>query len=322
MTQDILLGVDLGGTKIEIAALDAQGRFLLRERVHTPQGDYGATVDAIAALVRRAEAGLPIDRAAGPLPLGIGIPGSVSPVTGLIRNANSTVLNGQRLQADLEQRLGRPVRAHNDANCLAVSEAVDGAGAGERVVFAVILGTGVGAGIAIRGADWLGRNAIAGEWGHNPLPWLRGSAMWREWPGPACWCGQTGCLETWLSGPGFSADHAAQTGVIEPAHAIVAAMRAGDPRARASFIRYCDRLARGLAHVINLLDPDVIVLGGGMSNVQELYDEVPLRWSSWVFSDGVSTMLRPAAHGDSSGVRGAAWLWRPGATGKEMGWVV
>ena len=312
MTGDILLGIDLGGTKIEIAALDAQGQFLLRERAPTPQSDYAGTLEAIATLVARTEAGLPASFASGTLPLGVGIPGSTSPATGLIRNANSTVLNDKPLQMDLEQRLGRPVRVHNDANCLAVSEAVDGAGAGVRMVFGVILGTGVGAGIAIDGADWLGRNAVAGEWGHNPLPWLRDASAWREWPGPTCWCGQRGCLETWLSGPGFAADHATHSGLNIGAPDIVAAMRAGDAQARASFIRYCDRLARGLAHVINLLDPDVIVLGGGMSNVREVYDEVPKRWGAWVFSDAVRTLLRPSMHGDSSGVRGAAWLWRRG----------
>lgn len=310
VASDILLGVDLGGTKIEIAALDAQGRFLLRERLPTPRGDYAATLEAIAELVRRAEARLGRAEGSARLPLGVGIPGSASPVSGLIRNANSTVLNGMPLHADLERRLGRPVRVHNDANCLAVSEAVDGAGAGARVVFGVILGTGVGAGIAIDGKDWLGRNAVAGEWGHNPLPWQRTSAAWREAPGPLCWCGRQGCLETWLSGPGFAADHAAHTGRRIAAQDVVAAMRAGDAAARASFIRYCDRLARGLAHVVNLLDPEVIVLGGGMSNVRELYDEVPRRWGAWVFSDSVQTRLCGAAHGDSSGVRGAAWLWR------------
>ncbi len=299
------LGLDLGGTKIEIAALDGEGRFLLRQRCDTPQGDYAATIESIAGLVEAADAQLGCR-----LPLGAAIPGSVSPLSGLIRNANSTVLNGRPLLHDLEQRLARPVRLHNDANCLAISEAVDGAGQGARVVFAVILGTGVGAGIAIDGVDWLGCNAVAGEWGHNPLPWPRSSAAWRELPGPRCWCGLQGCIETWLSGPGFAADHAAHTGQQRSAKDLIAAMRAGDSAARASFIRYADRLARSLAQVINLLDPDVIVLGGGMSNVSELYDEVPRRWGAWVFSDTVRTRLLPAQHGDSSGVRGAAWLWR------------
>ncbi len=307
------LGLDLGGTKIEVAALDGDGRFLLRERCDTPQGDYAATIEAIAALVAAADAQLGCR-----LPLGAAIPGSVSPVSGLIRNANSTVLNGRPLLQDLQWRLDRPVRLHNDANCLAISEAVDGAGQGARVVFAVILGTGVGAGIALDGADWLGRNAVAGEWGHNPLPWPRLPSAWRELPGPRCWCGLQGCIETWLSGPGFAADHFARIGQLREqrqgqqrsAKELIAAMRAGDSAARASFIRYADRLARALAQVINLLDPDVIVLGGGMSNVTELYDEVPRRWGAWVFSDTVRTRLLSAQHGDSSGVRGAAWLWR------------
>ena len=305
MAERLLLGVDLGGTKIEVAVLDARGAFLLRERRATPQGDYSATVEAIAALVEQADAAM-----GQRLPLGVAIPGSVSPVSGLIRNANSTALNGRPLQRDLEQRLNRPVRLHNDANCLAISEAVDGAGQGARMVFGVILGTGVGAGIAIHGTDWLGCNAVAGEWGHNPLPWPRLAPAWNELPGPRCWCGLHGCIETWLSGPGFTADHAMQTGQQATAPDLIAAMRSGDAAARARFIRYCDRLARALAHVINILDPDIIVLGGGMSNVPELYVEVPLRWGAWVFSDAVGTRLRAAQHGDSSGVRGAAWLWR------------
>lgn len=307
--QTVYLGIDLGGTKIEVAALDGDGRFLLRERCDTPQGNYAATIEAIAALVAAADGQLGCR-----LPLGAAIPGSVSPVSGLIRNANSTVLNGRPLQRDLEHALARPVRLHNDANCLAISEAIDGAGQGARVVFAVILGTGVGAGIAIDSADWLGCNAVAGEWGHNPLPWPRLPSAWRELPGPRCWCGLQGCIETWLSGPGFAADHFARIGQMRDqqrsAKALIAAMRTGDSAARASFIRYADRLARALAQVINLLDPEVIVLGGGMSNVAELYDEVPRRWGAWVFSDTVRTRLLPAQHGDSSGVRGAAWLWR------------
>ncbi len=308
MQADLHLGVDLGGTKIEVAALDAQGRFLLRERRSTPQGDYAGTLRVMAELVAMADARLG-RTGTDALPVGVAIPGSLSPTSGLIRNANSTALNGRPLLHDLEQALARPVRVRNDANCLAVSEAVDGAGQGARVVFGVILGTGVGAGIAIDGVDWLGANAIGGEWSHNALPWPRPHTAWREWPGPPCWCGKSGCIETWLCGPGFAADHAAHSGQILTAPAIIAAMRAGDAAARASFIRYCDRLARGLAVIINILDPDVIVLGGGMSNVAELYAEVPLRWRAWVFSDAVRTQLRPALHGDSSGVRGAAWLW-------------
>lgn len=305
---DWLLGVDLGGTKIEVALLDAQGQFQLRERLPTPSGDYAATLATIAALVERADARA---EAAGQprLPLGMAIPGAVSALTGRVKNANSLALNGQDLQHDLALRLQRPVRLQNDANCLAVSEAVDGAGAGAAMVLGVILGTGSGAGIAIDGRAWRGRNSVGGEWGHNPLPWLR--AEWGEWPGPACWCGQTGCIEAWASGPGWAAAHQRETGESRTTEQIVAAMRAGEARARASFERQADRLARALAHVINLLDPEVIVLGGGLSNIGELYEAIPARWGQYVFSDAVQTDLRPARHGDSSGVRGAAWLWRP-----------
>lgn len=311
-----LLGVDLGGTKIEVALLDAAGQFQLRERLPTPAGDYAATLATIAALVERADARA---AAAGQprLPLGMAIPGAVSALTGRIKNANSLALNGQDLQGDLARRLQRPVRLQNDANCLAVSEAVDGAGAGAALVLGVILGTGTGAGIALDGRAWAGRNGVAGEWGHNPLPWLR--ADWNEpgeqggaGPGPACWCGKTGCIEAWVSGPGWAAAHRRETGEVRSPEQIVAAMRAGDATARASFERQADRLARALAHVIDLLDPEVIVLGGGLSNIAEFYDEIPARWGAWVFSDAVSTPLRRAQHGDSSGVRGAAWLWRDG----------
>ncbi len=294
------LGIDLGGTKIEIAALAPDGAFLLRERRATPQGDYRGTLQAIADLVTRAEQRL----GAHGLPLGIGMPGSLSPLTGRVRNANSTVLNGQSLRDDLQALLGRPLRLENDANCLALSEATDGAGAGTEVVFAAILGTGVGAGIAVRGQVLRGRNGIAGEWGHNPLPLASAGELAR----PACWCGRRACLESWLSGPGFAADHAAVTGQQLDAEQIVAAMRAGDAAAQASFERYAGRLARALAQLINILDPDVIVLGGGMSNVAELYQAVPRLWLPHVFSDSVRTRLAPARHGDSSGVRGAAWL--------------
>lgn len=306
---DWLLGIDLGGTKTEVALLDAQGRFQLRERLPTPGGDYAATLETIAALVARADARA---AAAGQprLPLGLAIPGAVSALSGRIKNANSLALNGQDLQGDLERRLQRPLRLQNDANCLAVSEAVDGAGAGAALVLGVILGTGTGAGIAIEGRAWRGRNAVAGEWGHNPLPWPR--AEWGEWPGPACWCGKTGCIEAWVSGPGWAAAHRRETGEVATTEQIVAAMRAGEPQARASFERQADRLARALAHVIDLLDPEVIVLGGGLSNIAELYEALPARWGAWVFSDAVQTPLRPARHGDSSGVRGAAWLWRDG----------
>lgn len=296
------IGVDLGGTKIEVAVLDEMGAFLLRERCATPQGSYAAVLDAIAGLVASAEARL----GQHSLPLGIGIPGSLSPLTGYVRNANSTMLNGHPLREDLQERLGRPVRLENDANCLALSEATDGAGKGAQVVFAAILGTGVGAGVVVNGQVLHGRNGVAGEWGHNPLPLAAADELAR----PVCWCGRTACLETWVSGPALSADHKQATGQMLAAEAIVNAMRAGDPEAQASFERYTMRLARALAQVVNVLDPDVIVLGGGMSNVRELYERVPRLWAAYVFSDQILTALRPAAHGDSSGVRGAAWLSR------------
>ena len=294
------LGIDLGGTKIEIAAMDAQGALLLRERCATPQGDYAGTLGAIAGLVARAEAHL----GATGLPLGMGIPGSLSPVTGRVRNANSTVLNGQPLREDLQALLARPIRFENDANCLTLSEAADGAGAGAEVVFAAILGTGVGAGIAVRGQLLHGRNGVAGEWGHNPLPPASADELAR----PACWCGRRACLESWLSGPGLAADHLHCTGQALRAEQIVTRLREGDAAAQDSLARYAGRLARALAQIINVLDPDVIVLGGGMSNVTELYTQVPRLWAPHVFSDSVRTALLPARHGDSSGVRGAAWL--------------
>ena len=301
---DSLIGVDVGGTKIEAAVLSRDdGAVRWRERMATPAGDYEATLRAIAALVKR------VDEALGTqgLPVGFGIPGCLSPATGLVKGANSTVLNGRPLDRDLERVLGRSVRIANDANCLAVSEAVDGAAAGARVVFAAILGTGVGAGLAIDGRAWPGAQGIAGEWGHNPAPWLaadEGVAM------PACWCGRGACNETLLSGPGFAADHVRHGGESFAAAQIVEAAAAGDATSRASLDRYVDRLARALAQVINLLDPDAIVLGGGMSNALALYERVPPRWAPHVFSDVVTTPLKRAHHGDSSGVRGAAWLWR------------
>lgn len=296
----IRLGIDLGGTKIEIAALDGQGAFLLRERVRTPRGDYGATLRAVADLVRAAEARLGVHG----LPLGMGIPGSLSPATGRVRNANSTVLNGQPLREDLQRLLARPVRLENDANCLALSEATDGAGAGAEVAFAAILGTGVGAGIVVNGKLLHGCNGIAGEWGHNRLPPRLGETRTER----RCWCGRTDCVECWLSGPGLAADHAEHGGGRLTAEEVVAAMRAGDAAAAAAFERYAARLAQALAAVINVLDPQVIVLGGGLSQVEELYERVPGLWVPQVFSDQVRTTLRPARYGDSSGVRGAAWL--------------
>jgi len=295
----MLIGVDLGGTKIEAAALSERGEILARERVATPREDYHAGVRAIATLVEGLEARL--GRARG---VGVGTPGSLSPTTGLIRNANSTWINGRPLGRDLEAALGRPVRMENDANCLAVSEAADGAGAGSRLVFAVILGTGCGAGLAIDGRALGGRNAIAGEFGHNPLPWSSGPV---EHPGPACWCGRRGCIETFLSGPGFARLHGVR-GVT--AKNIVTAARAGETEALASFEAYRDRLARSLAAVVNLLDPDVIVLGGGLSNVDEIYDGLSALIARHVFADQSHTPVARALHGDSSGVRGAAWLWR------------
>lgn len=299
----MLIGLDWGGTKIEGVALDENGDTLMRERTPTPRDDYDGCIRSVLGLVEKFE------RATGrSASVGLGVPGSLSPVTGLMRNANSTWMNGRRLQPDLETALGRPVRIENDANCLAVSEAVDGAAAGARVTLAVIIGTGCGSGVAIDGRPLTGRNAIAGEFGHNPLPWAAGP---HEHPGPACWCGKRGCLESFLSGPGFARDHALTTGVATRAEEIVSQARAGDPGARASLTRYVDRLARGLATIVNILDPDMIVLGGGMSNVDELYGELPDRIAGYAFADAIDTPVARAAHGDSSGVRGAAWLWKP-----------
>ena len=293
------IGIDLGGTKIEVIALDAEGRERFRHRVPTPRGDYGATVEAVASLVAQAEI------VVGPSTVGVGMPGVVSPATGLVKNANSTWLNGRPLFEDLAARLDRPVRLANDANCFALSEATDGAAAGLPAVFGVILGTGVGGGLVVNGRVVTGANAIAGEWGHNPLPWPDAD----EWPGPPCYCGRTGCLETFLSGPGLARDHQAMTGrEIDPA-GIVAGAAAGDDDAGESVSRYERRLARGLASVINVFDPDAIVLGGGLSNIARLYERVPRLWIEFVFSDVVVTKLVQAVHGDSSGVRGAAWLW-------------
>ena len=298
-----LLGIDLGGTKIEIAALAPDdGRFLLRERIATPVG-YDAVLAAMGALVARAESQLGVRG----LPLGVGIPGCISAATGVVQGANTTTLNGRPLDRDLARLLHRPVRLDNDANCLAASEAVDGAGTGARVVFAAILGTGVGAGIAIDGQAWSGANGIAGEWGHNPAPRLPED---RGLPMPHCWCGRGMCLETLLSGPGLAADHLRHGGAELDARQIAVQAADGEPAAQASLQRHAERLAMALAQVINLLDPDVIVLGGGLSNIESLLHEVPLRWQRHVFAERVSTPLRSAQHGDSSGVRGAAWLWR------------
>jgi fructokinase len=274
-----------------------------RLRLETPRGDYRGTVDAIVNAVDT------LERRAGTRgSVGIGIPGTMSTATGLVKNANSVWLIGMPLQADLEQRLGREVRIANDANCFAVSEATDGAAAGYEVVFGVIVGTGTGAGIVVRGEVLTGPNGIAGEWGHNPLPWPADA----EWPGPPCYCGRHGCIETFLSGPGMQADYERHSGRRLTSTTIVEQAVTGDAIARATLSRYAERMARALASVINMLDPGVIVLGGGMSNIATLYTDVPRLWSSFVFSDGIVTKLVPARHGDSSGVRGAAWLWPAG----------
>jgi fructokinase len=296
----VRLGVDLGGTKIEIVALDETGKELLRRRLATPRDDYAATVAAVQDLVAAAERDV-----GARCTVGIGTPGAMSSVSGTLKNSNSTWLNGQPLKRDLEQALGREIRMANDANCFALSEAVDGAGAGGDVVFGVILGTGVGGGIVVRHHVLTGANAIAGEWGHNPLPFPRAE----DQPAPACYCGQHGCVETYLSGPGMKRDHAQHGSPQADPPAIVAGAHNGDAACEATLARYEDRLARALAQVINLLDPDVIVLGGGMSNIGRLYDSVPRLWRPYVFSDHVATSLARNVHGDSSGVRGAAWLW-------------
>ncbi len=293
-------GVDLGGTKIELLALSSDGQEVFRERVATPQGDYEGTLSAIVGLVHRAEGKLGSKGT-----LGIGAPGAVSRRTGRLKNSNSLCLNDRPLREDLEARLSRPVRLANDADCFALSEASDGAGQGHPVVFGVILGTGVGGGIVVHGRLLQGPNAIAGEWGHNPLPWPSGE----ECEGPACYCGRRGCIETYLSGPGLAADDLRVAGKGRTGPQIVAASEQGDPTAEASMARYEERLGRALAHVINLIDPDVIVLGGGVGQCDRLYRNVPKYWGDFVFSDAVETQLKPPVHGDSSGVRGAAWLW-------------
>ena len=281
------IGVDLGGTKIEAIALEGS-REVLRKRVAAPRGDYAATIEAVASLVREMGEGS----------VGVGIPGALSRVTGLVKNANSTWLIGKPLEQDLEHAIQRKVRLENDANCFALSEAVDGAGKGAQVVFGVILGTGVGGGIVAHGKLLTGANAIAGEWGHNPLP----APTANDLPLPVCYCGRAGCIETYLSGPGLTRDYQRATGAtLRPEEIVLLADEALE--------RYEERLARSLASVINILDPEVIVLGGGMSNVARLYTEVPRLWSKYVFSDRVATRLARNIHGDSSGVRGAAWLW-------------
>jgi fructokinase len=290
------IGIDLGGTKIEGIALAADGREAARRRIPSPTGNYEATVRAVADLARALEA-----QAGGIGTVGVGMPGAISPMSGVVKNANSTWLIGKPFDRDLAAALGRPVRVMNDANCVALSEATDGAAAGARVVFGIILGTGVGGGIVIDGKPLVGADAIAGEWGHNPLPWPREG----EWPGPPCYCGRTGCIETFLSGPGLARDDGRRLAGEEVAR------RAGDgeAQAQASLARYADRLARSLAAVVNILDPDVVVLGGGLSRLDLLYATLPELLARHLFSDRVATRILPPVHGDASGVRGAAWLW-------------
>jgi fructokinase len=293
------IGIDLGGTKIEVIALAQDGSESHRHRIDTPRG-YEATLAGIAGLVRDAEARV------GDASVGIGIPGVISPATGLVKNANSIALNGHTFDSDIGALLGREVRVENDANCFALSEAVDGAGAGQGVVFGAILGTGCGGGVVVDGKVVRGRNRVTGEWGHNPLPWPHID----EIPGRHCWCGHWGCLETWVAGPSLARDCDGEG--AHDASGLPARAAAGEARARAALDRHADRLARGLAQVINLLDPDVIVLGGGLSNMQHLYTALPALIARYVFSDFVHTPVVRNVHGDSSGVRGAAWLWPPG----------
>lgn len=313
------IGIDLGGTKIEGIALE-DGLEVARVRIPAPHGDYERTLAAIAGLVDEIErTGRQAAGARPPAPpiasvaasIGIGIPGTLSSATGLVKNANSTWLNGRPLQADLERRLGRTVRIANDANCFAISEATDGAGAGADVVFGVIVGTGTGAGVVVRGQVLGGPNGVAGEWGHNPLPWPDDEDL----PPSPCYCGKHGCIETYLCGPALARDHERHTGAVLTAEQVAERAAAGDPDAVATLARYAPRMARAFASVINVLDPDVIVLGGGLSNIAYLYEQVPRLWDEWVFGcsgagprDRVRTRLLRARHGDASGVRGAAWL--------------
>ncbi len=298
MSQDLRIGIDLGGSKIEGIVIDAVGRELARRRIPTPSGDYRGTIEAVTTLVRELERPF-----AATARVGIGTPGAVSPARGVIKNANSTCLNGRPFHEDMAESLGRPVRIANDADCFTLSEATDGAAAGAAIVFGVILGTGVGGGIAVEGRLLRGPNAITGEWGHNPLPCPEGL------PPPDCYCGRTGCIESWLSGPGLAADHERHTGQRLTPPELARRAAAGDEAAEQSLQRYERRLARALAGVINILDPHVIVLGGGLSRLQRLYRNLPPLLQGPVFSDRVDTRILPARHGDSSGVRGAAWLW-------------
>ena len=300
------IGIDLGGTTTEALALDVAGRERCRKRVATPRGSYDEILSALVALIESVEAECG-ERGS----IGLGIPGITSPATGLVKNANTTLLIGHPLDKDLERRLGRPVRVANDANCFALSEATDGAaspavlGVERPTVFGVILGTGTGGGVVVGGQLLVGPDAIAGEWGHNSLPWPRAD----EVPGPQCWCGLTGCIETFLCGPALARSHRERTGQELDATSVAQAAERGEAEAVLTLHRYADRLARALASIINVLNPDAIVLGGGVSNVTQLYEQVPQLWTRYVFSDLVSTRLLRAKHGDSSGVRGAAWLW-------------
>jgi fructokinase len=296
----IRIGVDLGGTKIEFVALDEEGRQIHRHRVATPREDYDGTVRAIKEGVARIETELGRKGS-----VGVGIPGTISGIMHRVKNANSTWMNGQPFDHDVSAALGREVRCANDANCLAVSEATDGAGAGKRVVFAVVLGTGCGGGLAINERVHNGRNGVAGEWGHATLPWMRAD----EYPGPACYCGYRGCIETWISGTGLEADYERATKMKLRGKEIIARSEAGEAEALASLARYEDRLTRSLAQMINILDPDIIVLGGGVSQVPRLYQNVPQRLKEYVFGREADTPVVVAKHGDASGVRGAAWLW-------------
>lgn len=296
----MFIGIDLGGTKIEGIALSADGDELFRKRVPTPAGDYRATLYAICDLVRDIESKLNEKGS-----VGIGTPGAISPATGLLKNSNSVCMNGKPVYEDLSSLLNRNIRISNDANCFALSEATDGAAAGEEIVFGVIVGTGTGAGVVVKGHVLNGPNAIAGEWGHNSLPWPQEN----ERPGPACYCAKYGCIETWLSGPGMSRDYLELSGNALEAKQVVVLAGKGEEAAELCLQRYEDRMARSLAHVINILDPDVIVLGGGMGNIDRLYTNVPKLWGQYVFSDRVDTKLVAPKYGDSSGVRGAAWLW-------------
>lgn len=296
------IGIDLGGTKIEAIVLDDNGAEYFRNRINSPQGDYKKSLRAIVNLVHEVES-----KSQSSCTVGVGIPGTLSPETGLVKNANSTWLIGQPLKVDLESLLHRKIRIENDANCFVVSEATDGSAKDAEIIFGVIIGTGTGGGLFVRGQSIIGANAIAGEWGHNPLPW----PSEKEYPGKECYCGQLGCIETWLSGPSFEREHK-EFNYFEhtvPAKDIISYAEHRNEVAQASLRRYEERLAKSLASVINILDPDVIVLGGGMSNIESLYLNVPKLWGKYIFSDHVTTKLMPPLHGDSSGVRGAAWLW-------------